>query len=57
MKIKLPDKKYFIGKKIPGLENIEVQEHVDSGMYGHVFLAYDPELKKKFACKIIPLRI
>lgn len=54
MKKNLPNIDYFIGKNIPGHENIEVQKHIDSGLNGHVFKAYDPDLNKYFACKIIP---
>lgn len=56
MKKHLPNKDYFIGKNIPGLNNIEVQKYIDSGEYGHIFKAYNPELKKYFACKIIPFK-
>ncbi len=54
MKNNLPDKKYFLGKNIPGFDHVEIQAYVDSGQYGHVYKAYNPELKKYFACKIIP---
>lgn len=54
MKKNLPDINYFIGRDIPGLENIKVQQHIDSGQYGHVFKAYNSDLNKYFACKVIP---
>ena len=56
MKKNLPDKEYFIGKNIPESDHVEIQEYVDSGTYGHVYKAYNPELKKYFACKIIPFK-
>ncbi len=55
MKNNLPAKELFLGKKIPGHEDYEVIEFIDSGCNAHVFRAYNDKLKNSVACKVIPV--
>lgn len=50
----LPDPKIFLGKKVPGLPNYEIVEHVGSGNNAHVFRAHSKIATNDIACKIIP---
>lgn len=55
MKKNLPDKDYFIGKPIPDYPGYVVKDYIKPGCNGLVFLAYNANLKKSVACKIIPV--
>ncbi len=50
----MPDSKIFLGKKVPGLPDYEIIEHVESGCNAHVFRAHSKNVNNDIACKIIP---
>lgn len=54
MKKNLPDKDFFIGKPLPGMEHYVIEEYIDSGRNAHVFRAHSAVLNSNMACKIIP---
>jgi serine/threonine protein kinase len=54
MRANLPDKAHFLGKRIPTRPDIELVEFIKSGNNAHVFKAYSHEVRRNFACKIIP---
>jgi len=54
MRSNLPEKNYFIGKPVPELPGYIITEHIDSGMNGHMFKAYNESINNCYACKIIP---
>ena len=54
MRANLPDKNFFIGKRVPDRPSLEILEFIKSGNDGHVFRGRDHELSLDFACKIIP---
>lgn len=51
----LPDLKIFLGKKVPGLPDYEIIEHIGSGCNAHVFRAHSESANNDIACKIIPI--
>ena len=51
---RLPRVKLFLGKTIDGYPKHVIQEHVNSGHNGHVFLAFDASTESKLAFKIVP---
>jgi serine/threonine protein kinase len=54
MRANLPDKAFFLGKRILSRPSLEIVEFVNSGNDAHVFRGHDHELRLDFACKIIP---
>ena len=54
MRANLPDKDFFLGKRIPNRPSLEIVEFIKSGNNAHVFRGHDHELRLDFACKIIP---
>lgn len=54
MRANLPEKSYFLRKRIPTRSDLEIVEFIKSGNAGHVFKAYAHELRRYFACKVIP---
>jgi hypothetical protein len=54
MRANLPDKAFFIGKRVPTRPSLEIFQFIQSGNDGHVFIGRDHELSLDFACKIIP---
>ena len=54
MRANLPDKNWFIGKRLPARPDLVIVQVVGSGNDGHVFRAHSNELQRDFACKIIP---
>ncbi|MCK4762633.1 MAG: protein kinase family protein [Candidatus Aminicenantes bacterium] len=54
MRRNLPDKDFFIGKKVPGLNDYKIIELIGSGNDGHVFKAHSDVANNILACKIIP---
>src|SRR5947207_180493 len=54
MRANLPDKDWFVGKPLPTRPDIVIAHFVGSGNDGHVFCAHSEELKRDFACKVIP---
>ncbi|HXF39416.1 MAG TPA: protein kinase [Blastocatellia bacterium] len=54
MRANLPDKNYFVGRRVPGRADITVTQWIASGNDGHLFRAHSTELGRDVACKIIP---
>lgn len=54
MRANLPDSNYFIGKFVPGREDVQIVALKDSGNDGHVFRGHSQSLARDVACKIIP---
>src|SRR3984885_4369612 len=54
MRANLPDKNFFLKKRIPNRPSLEIVEFIKSGNNAHVFRGHDHELRLDFACKIIP---
>ena len=54
MRENLPDKNWFVGKRLPSRPDLVVVEIVGSGNDGHVFRAHSAELQRDFACKVVP---
>lgn len=54
MQKKLPDINFFIGKKLPGMDDYVVERLINSGHNAHVFKAHSSVLNQDLACKIIP---
>ena len=54
MRANLPDKTYFLGKRVPARPDLELIEFIKSGNAAHVFKANAHELRRHFACKVIP---
>jgi hypothetical protein len=50
----LPNPAYFIGKTLPGRDDVQIIELKDSGNDGHLFRAHSKSLARDVACKIIP---
>lgn len=55
MRANLPDKQYFLNRRVPGLVDYLIIEHIDSGMNAHMFKAYNESINSYCACKIIPV--
>ncbi len=54
MRRNLPPKELFLGKTIGRFPNHVIQEHVNSGNNGHLFLAFDQSTESKLAFKVVP---
>lgn len=54
MRANLPDKGFFLGKRVPSQLDLELVEFIKSGNNAHVFKAFSHEVRRHFACKIIP---
>ena len=54
MRANLPDRNWFVGKRLPARLDLIMVEVVGIGNDGHVFRAHSEELQRDFACKIIP---
>lgn len=54
MRTNLPNPAYFVGKTLPGRDEVQIIELKDSGNDGHLFRAYSKSLARALACKIIP---
>jgi serine/threonine protein kinase len=54
MRANLPDKDFFLGKRIPSRPGLEIVAFIKSGNNAHVFRGYDHELRLDVACKVIP---
>jgi serine/threonine protein kinase len=54
MRENLPDKTFFIGKRVPSKPAVSIQEYRGSGANAHVYRAHSEELGRVVACKIIP---
>ncbi|MBI3753929.1 MAG: protein kinase family protein, partial [Deltaproteobacteria bacterium] len=54
MQKNLPDKEFFIGKPLPGMEHYVIDVYINSGGNAHMFRAYSSALNNYMACKIIP---
>ena len=52
MRANLPNKDFFLGKRIPNRLSLEIVEFIKSGNNAHVFRGHDHELRLDFACKI-----
>jgi len=50
----LPNPDYFVGKTLPGRDEVQIIELKDSGNDGHLFRAHSKSLGSDVACKIIP---
>ncbi|MEN6292329.1 MAG: protein kinase, partial [Methanobacterium sp.] len=55
MRSNLPDKEYFINKRIPGLSDYIINEHIDFGMNAHMYKAHNQSINSYCACKVIPV--
>ena len=54
MRSNLPPHQIFIGKTVPGRDDLVISEYMDSGCNGHVFKVKSPQIEISFACKIVP---
>ncbi len=54
MKKYLPNKEFFLEKPIPEYPGFIIREYIKSGCNALVFRAYNDNLKKDLACKVIP---
>jgi hypothetical protein len=50
----LSNRDYFIGRTLPGREDVQIIEWKASGNDGHLFRAHSKSLERDLACKIIP---
>ena len=54
MRANLPNRDYFIGKILPGRDDVQIVKWIDSGNDGHLFRGHSKTLARDIACKIIP---
>lgn len=54
MRLHLPDKTYFLRKRVPTRTDLELVEFIKSGNNAHVFKGHAHEVNRDFACKVIP---
>jgi serine/threonine protein kinase len=54
MRKNLPDRDFFVNKRLPTREDVQIVEFVASGNDGHLFRGHSELLGRDIACKIIP---
>ncbi len=54
MRVHLPDKTFFLRKRVPTRPDLEIVEFIKSGNNAHVFKAHAHAVNRDFACKVIP---